>query len=173
MLDVLVKIKETYTKIVISACAVVSFVILGVNFVQVIVRYLTSISFTITEDLTIFGMLWMMATGLSVGCMHHDHLVINVLDSIVSEKTLKVVLFVEDIILVVFGIFMAYVGFLAAKLNKGFVQSMLGIDEVHKYVPVIAGGILCSLGCIECLLEQICRWRKEKKEKMENKEVVV
>lgn len=164
MLDVLVKIKETYTKIVLSLCAVVCFLILGVNFVQVIVRYFTSASFTITEDLTIFGMLWIMALGLSVGCMHHDHLVINVIDSIVSEKTLKIILFIEDFILFAFGIFMVYVGYLAAALNKGFVQSMLGIDEVHKYIPIIIGGILCSLGCVECILEQICLWKKGKKE---------
>ena len=164
MLDVLVKIKETYTKIVVSICAAISFAILGVNFAQVIVRYLSSVSFTITEDLTVFGMLWMMALGLSVGCMYHDHLVINVIDSIVSEKTLKIILFVEDFVLFAFGIFMAYVGYLAAVLNKGFVQSMLGIDEVHKYVPVIVGGVFCSLGCVECILEQICIWKKEKKE---------
>ena len=167
MLEVLVKIKESYKKIVLGFCAIVSFLILGVNFVQVIVRYFTSISFTITEDLTIFGMLWMMSLGLGVGCLYHDHLIINVIDSMVSEKTLKKILFVEDFVMFAFGIFLAFVGYEAAVLNKGFVQSMLGIDEVHKYTPVIVGGILTSLSCIECILEQICIWNKEKKENQE------
>lgn len=164
MLKTIEKIKSTWTKIVVSFSTVVAISILMVNFAQVIVRYLTSISFTITDDLTVHGMLWMMGLGLSVACFYHEHLVINVIDSLVSEKTLKKILFGIDILLIFFGIFLSVVGIMAGKINKGFVQSMLGIDEVWRYVPVMVGGFTMSVACILNVIEQILIWKEEKKE---------
>ena len=59
---------------------------------------------------------------------------------------------------------MTWVGILSANANKGFVQSMLGIDEFHRYMPVIVGGILTFFAAVECVVEQVLRWNSEKKE---------
>lgn len=164
MLQKLEKFKSIYTRIVVAICAVICTVILLVDVFQVLSRYVINAGFVFAEDVAVFGMLWMMALGISIGTINHEHLLINIIDSIISPKTKKIVVFAVDIVLVVAGIMMTWVGILSANANKGFVQSMLGIDEYYRYLPVIVGGILTVIAAIECVVEQILRWKSEKKE---------
>ena len=139
-------------------------VILLVDVFQVLSRYVINAGFVFAEDVAVFGMLWMMALGISIGTINHEHLLINIIDSIISPKAKKIVMFAVDIVLIVAGIMMTWVGILSANANKGFVQSMLGIDEFHRYMPVIVGGILTFFAAVECVVEQVLRWNSEKKE---------
>ncbi len=164
MLQKLEKFKNVYTKIIVIICAVICTVILLVDVFQVLSRYVINAGFVFAEDVAVFGMLWMMALGISIGTINHEHLLINVIDSIVSEKTKKIIMFAVDIVLIIAGVMMTWVGILSANANKGFVQSMLGIDEFHRYVPVIVGGVLTFIAAIECVVEQMIRWKSEKKE---------
>ena len=164
MLQKLEEFKSIYTRIVVAICAVICTVILLVDVFQVLSRYVINAGFVFAEDVAVFGMLWMMALGISIGTINHEHLLINIIDSIISPKTKKIVVFAVDIVLVVAGIMMTWVGILSANANKGFVQSMLGIDEYYRYLPVIVGGILTVIAAIECVVEQILRWKSEKKE---------
>ena len=164
MLQKLEKFKSIYTRIVVAICAVICTVILLVDVFQVLSRYVINAGFVFAEDVAVFGMLWMMALGISIGTINHEHLLINIIDSIISPKTKKIVVFAVDIVLVVAGIMMTWVGILSANANKGFVQSMLGIDEYYRYLPVIVGGILTVIAAVECVVEQILRWKSEKKE---------
>lgn len=164
MLQKLEKFKSIYTKIVVAICAIICIVILLVDVFQVLSRYIINAGFVFAEDVAVFGMLWMMALGISIGTINHEHLLINIIDSIVSAKGKKIVMFIVDIVLILAGVMMVWVGILSANANKGFVQSMLGIDEFHRYVPVFVGGALTIIAAIECVVEQILRWKSEKKE---------
>ncbi len=164
MLQKLEKFKNIYTKIIVIVCAVICTVILLVDVFQVLSRYIINAGFVFAEEVAVFGMLWVMALGISIGTINHEHLLINIIDSIVSKKGKQIVMFVVDVILIVAGVMMTWVGFLSANANKGFVQSMLGIDEFHRYVPVIVGGVLTVIAAIECVVEQILRWKSADKE---------
>ena len=158
------KVKDLYTKAMVSFCAVICWIILLINVFQVLFRYLFKIGFVFTEDVTVIGMLWIMSVGISIGTLHHEHMMINVIDSIVSPKVLDVIKFIVDIILVFFGIGMVYFGRLSLVANKGFTQSMLGFDESFRYLPVVVGGVFQFFAGIECVLEQLQKWSLEKKE---------
>ncbi|MCF0237747.1 MAG: TRAP transporter small permease [Sphaerochaetaceae bacterium] len=158
MLKTLEKIKDIYTKVTVGICAVICTVILGVDVLQVIFRYLTNTAFVFAEDVSVFGMIWIMCIGISIGTLNHEHLLINIIDGMLDEKGLKVLNFLIDIVLIACGLFMVYVGSLSANINKGFTQSMLGIDEFYRYLPVIVGGVLTFFAAIECVIEQILRW---------------
>lgn len=162
-LEKLQKIKDVYTKVVITLCAVICWVILLINVFQVLFRYLFKIAFVFTEDVTVIGMLWIMSLGISIGTLHHEHLMINIIDTIVSEKVLNVIKFVVDIVLVFFGFGMIFFGRLSLLANKGFTQSMLGFDESFRYLPVVVGGFFVILAGIECILEQVLVWSDAKK----------
>ena len=67
MLTALKRFKKLFTDTLVSICAVLCTLILVINVVNVVVRYLTSASFTYTEDITVISMLWIMGLGVSVG----------------------------------------------------------------------------------------------------------
>ena len=159
MLERLRKIKDIYTHLTVGLCAIICWVILLSFALQVICRYLLNASFFFTEDVTVIGMLWIMAVGISIGTLHHDHFLINVIYSLLSNKGLARLQFIIDILLTLFGVGMVYFGNLSLQANKGFTQSMLGFDESFRYLPVVVGGVLTILAGIECIIEQILAWK--------------
>ena len=164
MLQKLEKFKNIYTKIIVIICAVICTVILLVDVFQVLSRYVINAGFVFAEDVSVFGMLWVMALGISIGTINHEHLLINIIDSIVSKKGKQIVMFVVDVT----GSMGDELDYLKTELadviNRIAVQSMLGIDEFHRYVPVIVGGVLTVIAAIECVVEQILRWKSADKE---------
>ena len=159
MLEKLRKIKGVYTHITVGFCAVICWVILLSFALQVVCRYLFNISFYFTEDVTVIGMLWIMGVGISIGTLQHDHLLINVIDSLLSESARTKLTFAIDILLTLFGVAMVYFGNLSLQANKGFTQSVLGFDEAFRYLPVVVGGVLTVLAGIECIAEQVLVWK--------------
>jgi len=165
MLAKIRKGKKLYTDAICSFCAILCTVILVMNVVNVIIRYLTDASFVYTEDVTVISMLWIMGLGISVGWMNREHLLINVIDNFLNEKGMAILLFIQDILGVGAGVMMVILGRMAQKLNTGFVQSVIGFDESFRYIPVLVGGVLLSLSALVCVIEQILVWsgKEEKK----------
>lgn len=135
------------------------------NVSQVITRYAIKKTFPYSEDVTIMGMLWIMCIGVSLGCLNHDHLLINIIDGMLKPKQLEILIFVEDVFIFFIGIAMTWLGYLALDMNRGFVQSMIGFDEMFRYLPVVIGGILTSLVSIVNVWEKILTLSKEEKKK--------
>lgn len=165
MLAKIRKGKKLYTDVICSICATLCTVILVMNVVNVIIRYLTDASFVYTEDVTVISMLWIMGLGISVGWMNREHLLINVIDNFLNEKGMAILLFIQDILGVGAGVMMVILGRMAQKLNTGFVQSVIGFDESFRYIPVLVGGVLLTLSALVCVIEQILVWsgKEEKK----------
>lgn len=163
MIEVLQKIKKSYTTILVAICAIICSVILLMNVVQCALRYLTDLSFHYTEDVTVFGMLWIMGFGVSIGWMNREHLLINVIDRFLKGRSMEILMFALDILGIAVGVAMMYFGRLSQAMNTGFVMSVIGVDESFRYWPLIVGGGLNVFACIVCVLEQILVWRKEGK----------
>ena len=163
MLNKLRAFRKWYTTITVGICATICFVILGMNVVQLVMRYVIDKAFTYTEDITILGMLWMMSLGISIGCLNHEHLLINIIDNIIRPENRTKLIFAEDILMIGVGVAMVILGNLSLQMNKGFTQSMIGFDESFRYLPVVVGGVLTSLVSIENVWEQILVWKEAKK----------
>ena len=160
MLTALEKFKKIYTDIIVWLCAAVCMVILWINVVNVILRYLTDISFIYTEDVTVMGMLWIMGVGVSVGWWNREHLLINIIDSFLSPKALEVLMFALDFVGVAAGILLFHFGRMTASINKGLKTSLIGFDESLRYWPVIVGGALLTVAAVCCIIEQILKWKQ-------------
>lgn len=165
MLETLRKFKKTYTTVLVAICAVICFVILAMNVIQCILRYLTDASFYYSEDVTVFGMLWIMGLGISIGWMNREHLLINLIDRFISDRGMEILLFMLDFIGVAVGVAMTYFGRLSQIMNTGLVMSVVGVDESFRYWPLIVGGVLNAIAATVCIIEQILVWREEAKQK--------
>ena len=164
MLTALQKFKKIYTDVIVWICAVLCMLILGINVVNVVLRYLTDFSFIYTEDVTVISMLWIMGLGVSVGWWNREHLLINLIDSVLSKKAMDVLMFALDCVGVFVGVAMVYLGRLTQDINRGLKQSLIGFDESFRYWPVIIGGGLLALAAACCVAEQILKWKQGGKE---------
>lgn len=162
MLPALQKFKQLYTNAIVWICAALCMVILCLNAYNVVIRYLTDAAFIYTEDVTVISMLWIMGLGISVGWMNREHLLINLIDNILSEKGKKRLLFVLDFIGAAVGALMVYLGRITQAVNKGLTQSAIGFDESFRYWPVVIGGGLLTMACVVCIVSQVLEWKEEK-----------
>ena len=160
MLSVLQKIKRIYTDAIVWLSAAVCVVILGINVLNVLLRYLTKVSFIYTEDVTIMGLVWILGLGVSVGWWNREHLLINLIDKFLSPKGLERLLFGIDFVGVAAGVLMFRLGAMTAAINKGLKTSLIGFDEAFRYYPIVVGGILLAIVSALSILEQILKWKQ-------------
>lgn len=160
MLSALQKFKKTYTDVIVWFCAVLCMTILCINVVNVILRYLTDVSFIYTEDVTVISMLWIMGLGVSVGWWNREHLLINLIDSFLPARGMEILMFALDCIGILVGIGMVYLGRITQRVNTGLKQSLIGFDESFRYWPVIIGGALLAMAAVCCVAEQILKWKQ-------------
>lgn len=165
MLSALQRFKKIYTDIIVWICAVLCLGILLLNFYNVLARYLLGGAFIYTEDITVIGMLWIMGMGVGAGWINREHLLINLIDNILTPKGKELLLFVLDLIGLGSGFMMVYMGRITQILNTGFTQSAIGFDESFRYWPVIVGGVLLVVAAAECVAEQILKWIEGGKKK--------
>lgn len=160
MLTALKRFKKLFTDTLVSICAALCTVILVINVVNVVVRYLTSASFTYTEDITVISMLWIMGLGVSVGWINREHLLINLIDQFLSQRGMERLLLFQDIVGVAAGVAMIWLGRMSQAANTGFVQSVIGFDESFRYWPVLVGGGLLIVAAAECIAERLAGWKE-------------
>lgn len=160
MLSALQKFKKLFTDVIVWICAILCLSILLLNFYNVIARYVLGGAFIYTEDFTVISMLWIMGLGVSVGWMNREHLLIDLIDHFVSPKVLEILMFVMDILGVGVGLGMYKLGRITQAINKGLTQSAIGFDESFRYWPVVVGGILLVVAAVECIAEQIAKWKE-------------
>jgi len=165
MLSALQRFKKIYTEIIVWICAALCLGILLLNFYNVLARYILGGAFIYTEDITVIGMLWIMGMGVGAGWINREHLLINLIDNILTPKGKELLLFVLDIIGLGAGFMMVYMGRITQILNTGFTQSAIGFDESFRYWPVIVGGVLLVVAAAECVAEQILKWIEGGKKK--------
>lgn len=133
-------------------------VILGamilINVAQVVCRYLLpSVSLWWSEDISILGILWITALGAPVAWLKKSNLIMDVISGFASEKILKILDVVIDVVGMLSGIGLIVVGRTAYLNNKGFVQSGLKFDESFRYIPVIVFGAGLFIAALLTLIQ--------------------
>ena len=155
MLNAVKGIKKIYTAVLVGASALICFLLVALNVYNVVIRYFTNAAFAYTEDVTVLGMLWMMSLNIGVCWIDREHLTMNIIDGLLKEKGFFILNLFLDLLGIVAGILMIHISKLAYVINLGFVQSVLGFEESFRYVPIMVGGGLLSLGCLINLVETL------------------
>ena len=123
-------------------CAILLVAMVGINVTQVLCRYFISFSFIWAEDLSTYMLHWVVTFSIPMCWMLKNHMVMDVADSIFPKKVMRFFALLQEFVGLAFGIYMAHRGFFAAKVNKGYVLSILKYDEMWKYIPYGIMGIL-------------------------------
>ena len=144
--------------------AVLLVVMVVINVIQVLCRYFISYSFIWAEDLSIYMLHWIVCFSAPMCWLRKDHMIMDVADSIFPRKVLNFFAILVEFVGVAFGIYLAHRGLYAARINKGYVLSVLRYDEMWKYIPYAVMGVLLSLAALWNLIEYYKAWKDGRKE---------
>lgn len=134
----------------------------GINILQVVTRYFIAVTITWAEDVTIYALHWIVAFSIPLLWITRDHMIMDIVDMCFSKKMLRTLDVAIQCIGVAVGIALAKKSWSATIVNKGYVLSTLGYDEMWKYIPYVAGGVLLVAAAALNLWEIVAQ-REEKK----------
>lgn len=150
-----------YLKLPIAACLVG---MVGINILQVVTRYFVAVTITWAEDITIYALHWVVAFSIPLLWITKDHMIMDIVDMWFSAKLLRVLDVVIQCIGIVVGTALVQKSWTAAMVNKGYVLSPLGYDEMWKYIPYVVGGVLLIAAAVLNLAETAARRKGEEKQ---------
>lgn len=135
------------------------------NFIQMVTRYFINMTVVWVEDFSILGLYWCFALGMPLAWLLNAHMEMNILEKILSEKVKLVISYLVQLSGVVFGVLFVRAGVRAISLNKGYVMSIIGFDEMWRYVPLVVCGVLLIFSAIFTCTDMILKQRTSTKTK--------
>ena len=138
---------------IMAACL---FVLVVLATVQVVTRYFVAVTIVWVEELSIYLMNWMCAIGVAwVWLENCSHIKMDVLDNILSRRTIRLMDAGIDIVTAAMGFATVKIGLRTWQTNHGMVMSVINLDEGNRYLPVIVGGALLLFAAFYMLVEHI------------------
>jgi len=122
---------------------------------QVFWRYVLNDSLQWTEPAAVMIMGWFIFLGAAVGIREGYHLSFDVLLYFLPERARLWLHTVSDLVVIAFGIGMAYYGSELAAKTAGNKVPGLGVSGAFDFLPIVVGGVLLVLFCIERIARRI------------------
>ncbi|MBR0959941.1 TRAP transporter small permease [Bradyrhizobium japonicum] len=127
-------------------------VIVAIVFYQVFGRYVLNSSPTWTENLALVLILYVTLIGAAVGVRDAGHIGMDSLLVMLPDHLREKIEIAIHILVAVFGIAMAYNGWILGASVGTVKIPNLGLPEVIRYVPLIASGILIVSFSVEHII---------------------
>lgn len=121
---------------------------------QIWARYVLNASPSWTEPAAIVLMAWFIFLGAAVGVRENYHLGFEVLLSVVPERAAFAMRCLSDVVTGGFGAAMAVYGWQLMIGTWAATLPALGLPGGVDYMPVVGGGALIALFCLERLVKR-------------------
>jgi TRAP-type C4-dicarboxylate transport system permease small subunit len=115
-------------------------------------RYVLNETPTWGETVSLLLMLWFILLGGAVGVREMDHMGFDIGLHYAKGRPKKILVFMNEALVTLFGIAMVYYGFLLASKVWSDTIPMIGVSKGWDYIPMIAGGVLIAFFSLEKLL---------------------
>lgn len=149
------KINAIISKIL-SFLMIVLFIWMIVAFsIQVFARYIFSAGFTWTEELTRYGMIWMVFLGAAWIIFNSDHVKVTILEDAFKGQSRKILMIVQNIFGLIFVAAIFYFSFSQLSIAARGVSANTGISNVVQYMVFPISMILSAWGYITRIVMQI------------------
>jgi TRAP-type transport system small permease protein len=127
-------------------------VIVTIVFYQVFGRYVLNSSPTWTENLALVLILYVTLIGAAVGVRDAGHIGMDSLLVMLPDRMREKIELVIHVLVAIFGVAMAYNGWILGASVGTVKIANLGLPEVVRYVPLVAAGILIVSFSIEHII---------------------
>ena len=149
------KIRKTIVLIIQFILGILVFAMIAANFFQMVTRYFINMTVTWVEDFSVLGLYWLFGLGVPMAWLISQHMEMNILENVLSDKAKKVISYIVQFMGIILGIAYIIAGMRSISLNRGLVMSIIGFDEMWRYIPLVVCGVLLIAAAIFNLVEMI------------------
>lgn len=148
----LTRINAPVARIGMKLCVAGLFVIVLIVFYQVFGRYILNNSPTWTESLALVLVLYVTLIGAAVGVRDAGHIGMESLLVLVPDKVRNRIELLIHFLVIVFGVYMIYDGWVLGSSVLGYKIPNLALPESIRYVPLVLSGVLVISFSIEHII---------------------
>lgn len=113
--------------------------------VQVITRKLFNFVFFWSEEVTLLLLAWFAFMGIAIGCREHLHLAMDVLESFLSEKSLKKLDILIQVVTFIFGVYLIIYGWQFTSLMSESTLPATKLPNSTLYIVMpLTGVMICA-----------------------------
>lgn len=148
-----------------KAIIFIAFVIIIISAaIQVFYRFVLDKSFSWTDELCRYGMIWITFVGAGYAVRTHQHIAVDLLKNFVPSKAGAILDRVNGVLTLVFGASLAYFGGKLSLMNMTQVSPGLKISMGFMYASIPICGILVCIYAIFDVIGWVAPEKREKKE---------
>ena len=124
----MVSVIETLYRIDNTVCSILLTIQIIVISIVVFGRFILNRSPAWGEEPSLFCMVWFSMLSISIGIRNKNHIRITLLEKILSPSAKRIVDLINDLMIVLFAIFIIYYGWNVVLLNMRRVSPAIGIS---------------------------------------------
>ncbi|MCR5074130.1 MAG: TRAP transporter small permease [Clostridiales bacterium] len=145
------RVKSVWDNLELSLCVVFFAIMFVVLLVQVVMRYVFSSGLVWIDEVAKFSFQWLIYLSLSMAMKGDEHIRVDTVLKLWPRPLRKIVPIIGNIVLLVFGIFMTYQGFIYTMniFRQGALGSAFRIPLGWVYLAIPVGYLLMSVHLIE------------------------
>ena len=91
-----------------------------------------------------------------------DNIIMDVAENIFPRKVIHVFEALAEVFGVIVGVCMTIKAYHSVRVNKGYVLSVLGYDEMWKYIPYVVAGVGLTFAAVYNIVEALCARAKNR-----------
>ncbi len=129
-------------------------VILAVQY-QVVGRYVFNDTPTWAEALALLLVLYVTAFGAAVGVRDANHVGFDNVVQMFPQRMQKGLVILSHALVALFGVLMAYGGWIWAQAKWTERKPMLGVPDAVDYIPLVIAGVLIVMFAIEHIVAKV------------------
>lgn len=115
-------------------------------------RYILNATPTWVEQASLLLVVWITFLGAAVGVRHGSHLAVDFIRDAAPPAIRRLGMIVTALALIFFGVMLAWQGYVMFERTARRAIPLLGISEGWRAVPVVIGGIMITLYCLDDLI---------------------
>lgn len=146
------RVMDTVNKVIAYMLSLLLAVMVIVIFSQVFSRFILESSIVWSEEFARYVMIWGVFLGVGYAARLDLLIAVKVLPEFLPSKPKKVVNFIVQFMMLLFGTFLTYYGILMAINVVNQISPAMGVSMAIPYSAIPLGGILVFLNAIAVLL---------------------
>ena len=149
-------------------CSILTVILACTMILQVFCRYVLNHALTWPEEAACYIHLWYAFIGISYASKNGLHLRVDTFVNLFPQKVRTVFAVLADVTLLVFFVYMVYVGVgvTANLIQTNQLSSALRLPMWIVYLSLAVGCAMAALRTIQVYVQKILRWAKKRKDDM-------
>lgn len=112
------------------------------------------------DQLSLMALVWMVILSITLALYKESHMRVELIDRVLPEKTVNILKYISNVIILIFSVLMTYHGAVLVELTWKNKMSGFRVPQGLMYLPLVICGVVSVYMCIFCIVRRMKEGKK-------------